>query len=747
VFGRRATAGQIVHRDTFGPDNRHQGIVTVYSGAGPINAFSDTLVEGVARTFTGEMMDGTPGAGLHRQLKTGTQPDTALTSPSIGSSLATWSSAYKLSGKACSMITLTQNSKMTSWPVGEPKILQVIQGLKSWDPRLDSTWPGGSGSCRLATPSTWVYSTNPIIHALQWAIGLRENGILVGGIGASVDAIDVDGLIAAANVADTNSWTGAAVAYSLDDKFQVYSAMLQAGGAIPARKAGKISCISRGASPSSVVTISATDTAGPFEFQAGSPRQGRINTAIPRCVSESHDWEMVDLSPVYSSTYITEDGGATRSRGVDYAYVSNANQAAQLARYDIADSREAITGTIPLKPYMRDLAPGDAFTITDDGLAMSGQKCLVISRSYDPKSDVVQVTFRSETSSKHAWALAGTGTLPPTPSLGTIDPLTVATPSASDWAITPGTMETPSIALSGAVPSTVLASKVIVEYKPSAGSTWLPAGEFEADSTEISIPGLPGGVAHDVAVTYKNTFDVPGARLSLGPVTTPTAVITDQGDLATSTLTEDEVRGRYLGQYSGDAAAASAGLQNGDVYIDTSVTPYALKVKSGGVVVEADTRGFYVQDASQQDINSGTLTTKVSYDLTGLSTDSFVTVWPIFLIELTPGRTRRTGGSVDPGGTYEIHQKITGDSDANSILISSGTWGAVSIGGGGPTDAYIESFVIDGFDQQRGCGQPSRRLFVKNSSTTFQLRLNKTGTETLADVLVGLRIQIERNTV
>ncbi len=169
VFGLRGVAGQIVHRDTFGPDNRYQGIVTVYSGGGPINAFGSFYVDGTAKTFTGETMDGAPTAALYLQRKTGTQPDTALTSPTLPGSytLSGWTSAHKLSGKACSMITLFQDGNFKRWPTGEPKVLQEIQGLRAWDPRLDSTYPGGSGSCRLATPSTWVYSTNPIIHALN----------------------------------------------------------------------------------------------------------------------------------------------------------------------------------------------------------------------------------------------------------------------------------------------------------------------------------------------------------------------------------------------------------------------------------------------------------------------------------------------------------------------------------------------------------------------------------------------------
>ena len=526
VLGRRGYAGQIVHRDTYGPDARYEGIVTVYSGGGPINAFGGFILDGVPKTFTGELMNGTPVNRLWRQTRLGAQPDTALTSPSVagGHVMAGWGANHKLSGKACTMTTLRQDGDFEYWPTGEPKTLEVIQGLLSWDPRLDSTWPGGSGSCRLNNPATWVYSRNGAILALKWALGIRENGFLVGGIGSSVDGIDVASFITAANVADTNSWTCSAVAYSDavggDDKYQVLEALLQTACAVPSSYAGKISCISRAAAPASIGTFSAADTAGPFEITGGALRSGRINTLIPKIVSEADNWEMVPLAPIIGSTYVAEDGGATRSARKDYPYVDNKDQAAQLAAYDIADSREGVTGTIPMKPYMRDLDPGDCFTMTEPDFSMSGQQFLVLSRSFNPQTNVVEVTVRSETSAKHAWALGRTGTAPASPTLGTTDPMSTPTPSGADWSLAAGGGETPSVVITGAVPSTVSVSRVVIEYRVHGTSAWLPWTEAPPTATTFEITGLYAATDYDVAVSYQNLFGVLGSRLTLGPATT-----------------------------------------------------------------------------------------------------------------------------------------------------------------------------------------------------------------------------------
>ena len=539
VVGRRGVAGQIVYREAYGEGNQMQSIVSVYSGAGPINAFSTWYGDSVAYTFDGTTKRCTaPTSRINTcwlDRRTGAQPDTALAWPSPGWGTPTgWSTSHDLSGKACSMLTLWQNEELTTWPAGEPKPIQVIQGLLAWDPRLDGTWPGGSGACRLATPSTWVYSTNPAIHALKWCLGYKENGVFVGGIGAAVGSIDVAAFIEAANIADTNGWTISGVPYSTDDKYQVLQAMLQAAGALPARRAGMISCVTRGAIKTSLVTVSAADTAGPVQLNMGSPREGRINTIIPRCVQEDQDWEMVAIDPVIGTGYVTEDGGRTRSRGIDYPYVSDKDQAAQLAYYDIADSREPISGTIQFKPYMRDLDPGDCFTITDTGLALSGQKCVVLSRDYDPASDVVTIQFRGETDAKHTAAAAISGTAPPAPVVGGGDPYTVDTPSVTDWSLAAGD-GVAALKVERLTSTDLGNSGVLIEYREDGASDWIAWGEVPPATKSVELTGLTSAAAdYEVALRYRNNIGILGSTpLVFTPEAVPAVTITGQGDLAT----------------------------------------------------------------------------------------------------------------------------------------------------------------------------------------------------------------------
>ncbi|RZJ01811.1 MAG: hypothetical protein EON90_02040 [Brevundimonas sp.] len=430
-FGTVGVGGVLAYRKGFGATNRYQGLVSTLAGAGPIKSFVSFSGDDEDTEFgvNDAAVTGEHAGEMWLQRKLGTQPQTALTSPTgleLSVTAPGWTSAHEQSGRAVVMWTLYENSKLSEYRGGIPKPLHVIEGLFGWDPREDSTYAGGSGPCRLLDPTTWVWIENPAIAALKWATGLWEGdsgggayGVpyacsLVGGIGSSLEGIDVAAFVNAANVADANGWTVAAYPTTKDDKYAVLTNLLQAAGSIPSRKAGKISCVCNGEAQTSIVTVTAADTAGPVEISLGQSRLERINTVLPRYWSAEHRWEMVQAAPVTNPDWLTVDGGK-RSRGYDYPYVPAVDQAAQLAYYDIADAREPISGTVMFKPHMRRIEPGDCFTFAEAGFLLDGIKVKCLRRSYDPMSRTVKISFRQETDAKHTDALGETG-IPPPPS-------------------------------------------------------------------------------------------------------------------------------------------------------------------------------------------------------------------------------------------------------------------------------------------------------------------------------------------
>lgn len=580
--GRVGVAGTVVHLETFGPDKMYYGFNSVLSGAGPIKSIVGFKGDDEAVTFdgNGKAVSSQWAGEMWFRSRLGAQPDMALTSPpglKNGATLPNWTAAHKLSGKASYMLVLGENSKRTAYPTGEPKPLVTIEGLFGWDPRQDSTWPGGAGACRLNDPATWVWLDNPILWGLKWSLGLWEGptgrgapGVdyQVGGIGADVSGIDVAAFVAAANVADANGWKVAAYPTTDDDKAQVLDAFLQAGGAIYAQRAGKISCIQRAAPRTSIVTITARDTAGPIEVDTAASRIDRINTIRARFWSEAHRWQLTAIDDVTSAEWKAQDG-QTRPRGVDYTFVPLANQAAQLAALQIAHTREGIAGRIPLKPHLQRIAPGSVFTISEPGFLLNGVECLCLNAEYDPASGVVMVTFVSETAGKYAYALGQTG-VPPTPAVLTPYDPTVTPPSPGDWEVvvrppSVGGGRVPGFDVVGSVDNAT-ATAILVEWGPTDEGPWTQAYLGPPTVERIPLTGIQPGDNYFVAVSNIRNQNT-SARQVYGPYTAPPMISDDTG--AVDGVGAPELVARLV---DAEALAAATDAAVGDleeVYGDT----------------------------------------------------------------------------------------------------------------------------------------------------------------------------------
>jgi hypothetical protein len=349
-----------------------------------------------------------------------------------------WTSAHTLPGIAHTFWTLKNNSKRASYESGVPAPIWTLHGMKLWDPREDSTYPGGSGSQRRDDWTTWAFTEDPYLHALAWARGhhkLNTDGTIdrtkrLAGVGAEDEAIDIAAFVEGANVCDANGWKIAGEWTTVDDKWQVLAAMLQAGGGVPLNRGAKISCMVE-APRTSLLTLTGADIVGSVNLNVMASRRDRPNTIVPRVRLEAQGFEEVALGAVTSSTYVTEDGGETRTREVPYRYVGLAKQGAELAAYGLANARETLKASIPCKPHLLGLRAGDAFTVTEPELGLNGQKFVVLKRAFDPSSDVVTLDVRSETDAKHAWALGQVAAPPETPSLTAPDPIP-ATPVDGD---------------------------------------------------------------------------------------------------------------------------------------------------------------------------------------------------------------------------------------------------------------------------------------------------------------------------
>ena len=413
-IGRTFTGGRIVHVDGYGgTENPFRSYVMVFSGGGPADSIESVLVDrspvsvgpGGASGYYNDFM------WLSTQL--GTSPvSAALAAPFAG--FPGWGSAHKLSGYAAGLWTLKFDKKGKRYASGQPEFGVVGKWAKVYDPRLDSTFPGGSGTARALQENTYVWSQNGPLHALTWALGRWQNGKRALGVGIDPQDIDLQAFVDAANVFDANGWAVGGVLDGSGDKWNTLRTILWAGAAEPLDLGGLLSC--RFESPKvSLATIAGGDLAdGEIVVPAMKTWRDRINSIIPRYRSEAHNWEIIPASAVRGATYIAEDG-EERTRESEYYCCQSLTQAAQLAAYEIAFSREIDGITIPLKTKFVGYKPGDCLTLNIPEANLNGQTAIVTNRTLDPATGIVTMTFRTETAAKHAWALGNTSTAPPGP--------------------------------------------------------------------------------------------------------------------------------------------------------------------------------------------------------------------------------------------------------------------------------------------------------------------------------------------
>lgn len=579
LVGRTLHAGYIVHRATYGSKNAYQSFIASISGGGPIDSIEAFQVDRVTTTFSGGAAIGFYAGWMWLDTQLGATPESDALAGPVGA-IPEWGAASKLSGHAAFLWTLKFDTKGKKYTSGPPLPGVIAKGVKVYDPRLDSTYPGGSGTHRVDDEATWEWSDNPWLHGLTWALGRHQNGKRVLGVGVPVDGIDVPAYVEAANVADANEWPVGGVVYSTDDKWNVLKLFAQAGGGEPTRSGALVSCIVN--TPRVALdTIRAGDIVGDASVAATQSRRERINGVVPRFRSEDHGWEVIPADEVRVSTYVAEDGGE-RTKEIEYPLVQILAQVAQLAAYDIVNAREFGPISLPLKIRWVGFKPGDCLTIDVPELNLIEQDAIVIGRALDPQSGVVTLTLKSETSAKHAFALGTTTTAPPTPDLSTPDAGDVEAPEPAAWNLVGATLSSAT----GSIPALVVegstddpnAEAVIFEYRIDGATDWTGGTTEPATIERKELTSVTPSTDYEVAISYR-VRGVVGDRLILGPVTTGSLSIAG-GEPLVSNLAAD-----------GAVGAAAVTWRNPnvpfdhlDLYRGTTSTFGAATVIASGIV-------------------------------------------------------------------------------------------------------------------------------------------------------------------
>lgn len=533
--------------------NKFKNVISVYT-VGPIQAYETFTANNVAVPFTADSGEGASGYYLNRmwmKRQYGVAHEPYLhwtatgskdTPANHGGMPPQWTAAHGMSGYAACLWGAEWDPAKYAGGVMPPP-LQVGQWVLVYDPRLDSTYPGGVGPCRYADPSdkaaylaakaTWVWSDDPNLHGLQWALGAWTGDpdypdmplVQTHGLGLEIEDVDVAAYVEAANVSLANAWKIGGRVYSTDDPWEVLKSFLQAGGAEPVLLGDRLSCFVN--TPKvSVATLRGRDAVGEVSLDAAVPFNERINTVWPSWTVEELNWEVTPApAPVQVQAYIDDDQGV-RSKELSVPLIQSPVHAGQITRYWIEDSRELGNIVIPVPPkWGMWLEPGLCITADEPEWCLNGQKLIIRKRVFDPSSMVDILICRTETDGKHAFALGQTATPPDTPALTGVDPNVVPLPAEDAWAVVGGVVAGESGSLPGIVIAGELdlydAVSIVVDYRrvaPTVGE-WKSA-VFPASSRTLVVQGVEPGATYQVRVRYITAKGVenPANNVDLGTI-------------------------------------------------------------------------------------------------------------------------------------------------------------------------------------------------------------------------------------
>lgn len=411
AMGEGLVGGVLRHDVAYGATlrdvpNPYRFMAIVYS-LGPVQSISPRINFGTIPSWYNGF--------LFTDTQLGATPESGALSPQW-SGAPGWGPLHKLSGLAAIGWSFLFDRDGRRFASGIDPLAAYGQWVKVYDPRLDSTFPGGSGSHRLGVESTYTWSENPALHAATYAYGRFQNGKRVFGVGLPGDGIDWNVVVAWANVCDANNWKIFGVIREPGDRWANLKDICYAGGAEPIPASILTFKYSAPKVALDTITIDDLVTDDDMSVVTMQAYRDRLNTVVPQYISPDHNWELVDAEPVVNSTFLTEDGEEKRDVW-PFNLVKDVTQASQLAAYRLFDSREISPITLVCKPRLRHYRPGECLHVVWDELGLD-HDVIILSRAIDPTTMKVTFEVMTETPEKHDFCLGRTGVAPPTPTIG-----------------------------------------------------------------------------------------------------------------------------------------------------------------------------------------------------------------------------------------------------------------------------------------------------------------------------------------
>lgn len=320
------------------------------------------------------------------------------------------------------------------------------KGAPTYDPRLDSTVIGGSGTQRAGTQSSWAWSDtgsrNPALQLLWYLLGWQINGKIALGMGLPAARIDLSSFITAANHCDesvTLAAGGSEPRYRADglisegdDRSAVVQHLCQTMNATLRDSGGKISLqVVNNDLATPAATFGLNDILGSEQYEQTQPLNTYFNIVRGRRV-DATDQALYQLTD-FPQVVLASPDGIDRIQTTDYPLIQSNGQAQRLAKLSLKRAQYQAKYTATFGSNAWAVSLGDIVQFNHSGMNWTNKLMRVVAQSIG-QSGQVKMTLLEESTDVYTWAaedIAGTVSATPTVVVPTSLPLGSVAPGAT----------------------------------------------------------------------------------------------------------------------------------------------------------------------------------------------------------------------------------------------------------------------------------------------------------------------------
>ena len=395
VYGTRKVGGNVAFLETSGTDNQYLYMAIILS-EGEINDISSIHINDNQVTWSGDIADNTQITVASSDANFFDEASLITCEPHFGSdsqsassllsTLTSWTSNHRLRGLAYLAIRFEWNAdKFGSLPT----VQAIVQGKKVYNPNLDGTVTGGSGSHRKDTSSTWAYSDNPILQLLDY---LRNERFGMGITNSYFDSNFADWQTAT-DVCDTNitPFSGASQINLMDSHSVIDTSkkaidnvkeFVRGSRAYLNFSGGKYNILVE-TTGSASITLTEDNILGGISISSKS-KNSRYNRVIVNFINPDKNYQSdtAQFPPVdetglatadQHSTMKTADGGLLLEGRFDFSMFTSPYQAQEMAEIILRRSRSSLDISVKADATALDLSIGDIVNITHATPAFSAK--------------------------------------------------------------------------------------------------------------------------------------------------------------------------------------------------------------------------------------------------------------------------------------------------------------------------------------------------------------------------------------